>query len=155
SFTVDAYPGKRFVGRVSQVRNAPTTVQNVVTYDVVVAVDNRELELKPGMTANIAITTARKDGVLRVPVRALRFRPSERAATPGGGGRRETPSVVHVVGADGTLRDVRIRPGIQDAQWAEVAEGELHEGDRVATGYHRPAETAASPAPNPFTPRRF
>src|SRR5205807_3234614 len=75
TFTVDAYPGQPFYGTVVQVRNAPITVQSVVTYDVVVAVDNPGLELKPGMTANVSITTAKRDGVLRVPLRALRFRP--------------------------------------------------------------------------------
>jgi HlyD family secretion protein len=76
---VDAYPGKPFRGVVAQVRNAPVTVQNVVTYDVVVAVDNPDLELKPGMTANVTVTTAHQDDVLRLPVRALRFKPETRA----------------------------------------------------------------------------
>src|SRR5207244_11430788 len=75
AFTVDAYPGQPFHGRVAQVRNAPITVQNVVTYDVVIAVDNPGLELKPGMTANVSITTAKRDQALRIPVRALRFHP--------------------------------------------------------------------------------
>src|SRR5881398_2634985 len=80
SFTVDAYPGQPFRGKIAQVRNAPITVQNVVTYDVVIAVDNPELELKPGMTANVSITTAKRDDVLRIPVRALRFRPDRGGA---------------------------------------------------------------------------
>src|SRR5262249_16852668 len=66
TFTVDAYPGRPFHGTVDQVRNAPITVQNVVTYDVVVAVDNDKLELKPGMTANASITTAERDEALRL-----------------------------------------------------------------------------------------
>src|SRR5437762_12280665 len=82
TFTVDAYPGQRFRGKVAQVRNAPITVQNVVTYDVVTAVDNAKLALKPGMTANVTITTAKRDQVLRIPARALRFRP-EGEATAG------------------------------------------------------------------------
>ena len=81
TFRVDAYPERDFEGAVRQVRNAPINVQNVVTYDVVVAVDNPKLELRPGMTATITITTARADDVLRIPVRAVRFRP-ERTAQP-------------------------------------------------------------------------
>jgi HlyD family secretion protein len=75
SFTVDAYPSERFTGTVRQIRNAPQTVQNVVTYDAVIDVDNAELQLKPGMTANVTFIYAEKDGVIRVPNAALRFRP--------------------------------------------------------------------------------
>jgi HlyD family secretion protein len=75
SFSVDAYPATTFAGRVEQVRNAPLTVQNVVTYDVVVSVDNRDLLLKPGMTANVTIATATRPDALRVSTSALRFRP--------------------------------------------------------------------------------
>ena len=60
-FTVDAYPGEPFKAKVFQVRNAPTTVQNVVTYDVVLMVRNPELKLKPGMTANVSIIIEKKD----------------------------------------------------------------------------------------------
>ena len=67
-FSVDAFPGRMFEGSVGQVRQAPITVQNVVTYDVVVTVENPELMLKPGMTANVTIITARRDNVLRVPI---------------------------------------------------------------------------------------
>ncbi len=76
SFTVDAYPGKRFQGTVRQIRNAPQTVQNVVTYDAVVDVANPDLELRPGMTANVSFVFAERPDVLRVPNAALRFRPS-------------------------------------------------------------------------------
>src|SRR5271156_5581259 len=74
-FTVDAYTSRVFKGAVAQVRQAPITVQNVVTYDVVIAVANPELLLMPGMTANITIVEARRDDVLRVPLRALAFSP--------------------------------------------------------------------------------
>ena len=74
-FTVDAYPSRIFRGKVMQIRNAPTVAQNVVTYDAVIEVNNRELSLKPGMTANVAIVIARRPGVLRIPNGALRFRP--------------------------------------------------------------------------------
>ena len=79
-FIVDAYPDITFKGRVWQVRNAPITVQNVVTYDVVIKVDNPELKLKPGMTANVSIIVAIKKDVLRIPNAALRFRPSDKGA---------------------------------------------------------------------------
>jgi HlyD family secretion protein len=74
-FTVDAFPGRAFVGTVQQVRYAPTTNQNVVTYTTVVAVDNKELKLRPGMTANARFITAERKNVLKVPNSALRFRP--------------------------------------------------------------------------------
>src|SRR4029079_18618282 len=75
TFVVDAYPTERFEGSVRQVRNAPTTVQNVVTYDAVIDVDNPQLELKPGMTANVTFIYAQADDSLLVPNAALRFRP--------------------------------------------------------------------------------
>jgi HlyD family secretion protein len=75
SFTVEAYPGRTFWGTVAQVREAPITVQNVVTYDVVVSVDNPDFALLPGMTANTRIVTDERDDVLRVPLKALRFAP--------------------------------------------------------------------------------
>jgi HlyD family secretion protein len=78
-FTVDAYPGQRFRGRVSQIRNAATTVQNVVTYDAVIDVDNSDLRLRPGMTANAMIVYADHRDVLVVPNSALRFRPPPEA----------------------------------------------------------------------------
>src|SRR5512133_1473862 len=75
SFTVDAFPGRRFTGKVREIRNAPQTVQNVVTYDAVIDVLNPELELKPGMTANVTIVVAERDNALKVANAALRFRP--------------------------------------------------------------------------------
>ena len=75
TFSVDAYPERTFRGRVSEVRNAPITVQNVVTYDVVIQVDNRDLKLKPGMTANITIVVAHREGILKIPNAALRYQP--------------------------------------------------------------------------------
>src|SRR5438034_5243043 len=102
-FTVDAFPTRTFHGKVVQVRNAPITVQNVVTYDTVIGVSNSDLKLKPGMTANVSIVIAHKDDVLQIKNAALRYRPAE--ATPaevrsrslasasarGGGGRQRKP----------------------------------------------------------------
>lgn len=79
TFTVDAFPGQRFRGRVSQIRNAATTVQNVVTYDAVIDVDNSDLRLRPGMTANVTVVYADRRDVLAVPNAALRFRPPPEA----------------------------------------------------------------------------
>jgi HlyD family secretion protein len=74
---VDAFPDRKFTGRVRQIRNSPTTVQNVVTYDTVIDVSNPDLKLRPGMTANATVITAEHDGVLKVPNSVLRFRPPE------------------------------------------------------------------------------
>ena len=76
-FTVDAFPDGKFTGKVVQIRNSPTTVQNVVTYDTVVGVSNPDLKLRPGMTANASIINAQRGGVLKIPNAAFRFRPTE------------------------------------------------------------------------------
>src|SRR2546427_3973592 len=81
TFVVDAYPNQVFKGTVVQVRNAPITVQNVVTYNVVIGVDNSDLRLRPGMTANVSIIIARRENVLRIPNQALRFKPRDRKST--------------------------------------------------------------------------
>jgi HlyD family secretion protein len=93
TFTVDAYPGQVFMGAVTQLREAPINVQNVITYDVVIHFDNSDLKLLPGMTANVRILTDSLQGVLRLPNAALRFRPADVAAAAdtkggqkGGGG---------------------------------------------------------------------
>lgn len=84
TFTVDAYAGRTFHGKVSEIRNAPIIVQNVVTYDVVILVDNKDLKLKPGMTANVSVMIAHREGVLKIPNAVLRFRPAsaKQGSTP-------------------------------------------------------------------------
>ncbi len=77
NFTVDAFPGRTFTGKVIQIRNSPITVQNVVTYDTVVEVANKDMKLKPGMTANVSIVIAQKQNALRIPNAATRFKPPE------------------------------------------------------------------------------
>ncbi len=77
SFTVDAFPDRKFTGKVRQIRNSPTTVQNVVTYDTVIDVSNPDLKLRPGMTANASIITSQRNGVLKIPNSAIRFKPPE------------------------------------------------------------------------------
>jgi len=142
-----------------QVRNAPITVLNVVTYDVIIEVDNHDLSLKPGMTATVTITTARRDDVLRVPLRALRFRPesdAEAAAPPPAVAAGRTPedgAGVFVLDGEGELRRVELRTGLRDERWAEVVEGDLAPGASVAVAYRRPLETS-EPARSPFQPGR-
>ena len=133
SFTVDAYTERVFKGTVSQVRQAPITVQNVVTYDVVVAVPNAELLLMPGMTANITIVTARRDDVLRVPMRALAFSPHHRAAAAGESADhpRSRPGTRVWTVRDGRLHPVRISRGLDDGNFVEVISGNLKPGDEV------------------------
>lgn len=154
-FTVDAYPGRRFRGRVSQVRNAPTTILNVVTYDVVIDVANADLALKPGMTATVEVETERREDALRVPLRALRFRPS--AAGPAATGDGETGHAVAWVAdaaGSGALKPIRVATGLRDERYAEVVDGGLAPGDRVAVAYER-ADDPDAPAPtSPFLPGR-
>ncbi|MEY2411073.1 MAG: HlyD family secretion protein [Verrucomicrobiota bacterium] len=99
-FTVDAFPYRTFRGRVVQVRNAPLTVQNVVTYDTVIEVDNSDLKLKPGMTANVSIITARRQNVLKIPNGALRFRPPEMPDTRKAGAATNTAPPAAGAGTD-------------------------------------------------------
>jgi HlyD family secretion protein len=91
TFTVDAYPNNSFTGKVTQVRNAPTTIQNVVTYDAVVQVANPELRLKPGMTANVAFLIAERQDILKVPTAALRFQPEGAASAETASGENPSP----------------------------------------------------------------
>ena len=126
-FTVDAFPADPFQGVVSQVRNSPVSIQNVVTYDVVVDVDNRALKLKPGMTANVSIVTSTKDHVLRVPNTALRFKPP-------GVPTEKKKSAVWTLGPDGRLRAVSIAPGVTGSSFTEIKDGALREGDPVIIG---------------------
>ncbi|MBS1111192.1 MAG: efflux transporter, family, subunit, partial [Anaeromyxobacteraceae bacterium] len=157
SFTVDAYPGEVFRGKVRQIRNAPQTVQNVVTYDAVIDVDNPELKLKPGMTANVTFVYAEKEDVLKVPNAALRFRPPPsllgdgKGGAPGaGGGGGGGGSGLRAGAAGGrpgeapdrrtvwTLADnkpspQKVKTGISDGTFTEVVEGELKAGDVVIT----------------------
>lgn len=158
TFTVDAYPGERFQGHVRQIRIAPITIQNVVTYNVVVGVENKDLRLKPGMTANVSIVVDRKDDVLKVPNAALRFIPpkSERvegnrtgairtsaadSAPATGFERVRQPSAskqVWVIGASGEPEAVPIEAGISDGNWTEVVNGGLKDGDEVIVGIESP-----------------
>jgi len=158
SFTVDAYPGTTFRGRVTQVRNAPVTVQNVVTYDVVVGVDNADLRLKPGMTANVAITVAERADVLRVPTGALRFRPAVQEAasvtTTTAPAHAERGARVFVRGEGGKPRAVPVTTGIADDRFTEVTSG-LTEGQHVLIGIRRDSTDTTRTAAPSFAPGRM
>jgi len=125
-FTVDAYPDTTFKGRVSQVRNAPITVQNVVTYDVVIYVDNPEFKLKPGMTANVSIIISSKKDVLKIPNAALRFRPSEAVK---GTTQPKGPGVWIV--ENKKPKRAKVVTGISDGNYTELVSGEITEGQEV------------------------
>jgi HlyD family secretion protein len=135
NFTVDAYAGQIFKGRVAQIREAPINVQNVITYDVVIEVSNPDLKLFPGMTANVTISTGHASHVLRVPKSALRFHPRNAAASA---------STVYVL-ENGRPRAVENKTGLADANRVEVVSGDLREGQEVITG------TAANKAAPPST----
>jgi HlyD family secretion protein len=149
AFTVDAYPASTFRGVVEQVRNSPVTVLNVVTYDVIVGVENQDLRLKPGMTANVTITTARRDDAVRIRTSALRFRPPAVADGAGAAAAvHETGRRVFVLDSDGAARAVPVETGIADDRFTEVTRG-VAPGDRVITALRRTAPPAPS-APLPF-----
>ncbi len=165
-FTVDAFPSRTFHGKVVQVRNAPITVQNVVTYDTVISVSNADLKLKPGMTANVSFVIAHKDDVLKVANAALRYRPAGATTPPGAaearsrgerghGGERghRTQRTVYALRGNKPV-PVQIRTGISDGIAIEVVEG-LKENDRVVTA--QVSAPNASQQANPFggAPRRF
>ena len=126
-FTVDAYPDSPFKGNVSEIRNAPITVQNVVTYDVVVKVDNSELKLKPGMTANVSIVVSSKKDVLRVPNTALRFRPAEKRDV---NEKKEKGRGVWVLEKKMPKR-IAVTTGMSDGTYTELLSGEIREGQEI------------------------
>ncbi|MGC2412132.1 MAG: efflux RND transporter periplasmic adaptor subunit [Stellaceae bacterium] len=141
SFTVEAYPDRQFEGNVVQVRQAPQTLQNVVTFDVVVGVANPDLLLVPGMTATTKIVTAQRDNVIRVPDQALRYVPAGAAATapapaaPAGAAAPNAAAAARQgqvwVLADGKPVRVAVTLGLDDDTYTEIAGGELKPGDQV------------------------
>ncbi|MFH1025475.1 MAG: efflux RND transporter periplasmic adaptor subunit, partial [Nitrospirota bacterium] len=128
-FTVDAYPDLVFKGKVWQVRNAPITVQNVVTYDVVIQVDNTELKLKPGMTANVSIIISTKRDVLKVLNAALRFKLDEKEKKSAEKKAFGGPGVWIL--EQGNPRRIAIALGISDGNYTEITSDTLHEGQEV------------------------
>ena len=166
-FTVQSYPNRTFWGSVRQVREGPITVQNVVTYDVVIDVKNDDLALFPGMTADAHIITAERSNVLRVPLPAIRFNPQGVSRTPRAGGQgredfqgrgsgqgREGNTAGTRAGSgrpgasggraqiwllrDGKLVSVRVHTGLDDGTLIEVAGEDLKVGDVVVVNAVRP-----------------
>lgn len=145
-FTVEAFPDSTFQGVVTQVRQAPQTVQNVVTYDVVATVPNAQLLLKPGMTATVRIITAERDKVLRVPDQALRYVPGgvSSSSVPG-----EAPEPQIWVLRNGSPDRVAVKTGLDDDTYTEIVSGDIREGDSVIVserGSTGSKGAAASPA---------
>jgi HlyD family secretion protein len=170
---VDAYPYRTFHGEVAQVRNSPTTVNNVVTYDSVISVTNADYKLKPGMTANVSIIVAQREDALRIPNAALRFRPPDTATVltnvtaevattnqPAGskGGQRvksrsnRNLHFVYMLTGDEhapKLQQVQIKTGITDGIFTEVTDG-LKEDDKVISGVISSDAANAAQGSNPF-----
>ena len=160
SFTVDSYPEQTFRGKVVQIRTAPVITQNVVTYVVVVNVDNSDMKLKPGMTANVSVEVAKNNDVLKLPPAALRFKPKSKGddAKERGNGERGGDSSQRPVGGGGSqgggkggpgkgkgggqqvyiLKDgkpvaTQVKTGIANNSSIELIESTLKEGDEVIT----------------------
>lgn len=160
SFTVDAYPAEIFRGKIRQIRNAAQTVQSVVTYDAVIDVENPDLKLKPGMTANVTFVYAQKDDVLRIPNAALRFHPASSKGPDEVKPRRvteHTPQRTAWILHGQELAPVAVQTGISDGLLTEMipaAENPLAEGEPVVVE----ATGAASPSKPPAgggSPRRM
>jgi HlyD family secretion protein len=178
TFVVDAFPDERFHGAIRQIRNAPQTQQNVVTYDAVIDVKNPDLKLRPGMTANTTVIYAERPDVLRVPNAALRFRPPPEllaqlgrgTLAPGANGgtpARVTPerSVVRSGMGQGSTRTVwvmrgqlpepvQVGVGISDGTLTEITSGSLQPGERVLTGAEVAARAPSTPLPAGGAARR-
>jgi HlyD family secretion protein len=142
TFTVDAYAKRAFQGTVTQVRQSPQTVQNVVTYDVVVSVDNSDLALKPGLTAATRIIIDQRSDVLRVPNQALRYVTAGRV--PGDTRqarvwvlRKEVPA------------PVQITAGLDDDDFTEIVQGDLKVDDKVIVAEQRNSANSGSGVPRP------
>jgi HlyD family secretion protein len=163
TFTVDAFPSQKFHGTVSQIRLNPTTVQNVVTYDTVVAFNNPDMKVFPGMTAYVNIPVAEADGVVKVPNAALRYTPvltqaqaSEIAQKYGvnvtGAKKGTVVAVLWKQGPEKDLVPVQVKTGITDhtyTQIAQVMSGDLKPGDPLITGSLSANASASSAAGAP------
>ncbi len=155
SFTVDAFPGESFEGSVTQVRQQATTSSNVVTYEVVISAPNKDLKLKPGLTASVTIFTLEKNQVLAVPSKALRFTPNE-ALLEKGQQIVDTKAPVKVW----TLKDNiftahAVETGITNGTLTEIVSG-IDEGTEVMVDFTiqgGEAEEPAQQASNPFMPK--
>jgi HlyD family secretion protein len=176
TFVVDAFPDERFKGVIRQIRNAPQTQQNVVTYDAVIDVKNPDLKLRPGMTANVTVVYADRQDVVRVPNAALRFRPTpdllaalgRTSAAPGrvagrdggaggggggggtagrGGATGNGPSRSLWVIRDGRPAPAQVTIGVSDGTFTEIASGPVQAGDAVLTGAETTSTNGAARPP--------
>jgi HlyD family secretion protein len=139
SFTVDAFPGTTFPAGVMLIRQAAINVQNVITYDVVLSVDNSQLRLLPGMTANVRIVTDFAKDVLKVPNAAFRFKPA--GAPPAH--KERGVQTVYALDVSGSPRPVQVTTGLSDGTFTSISNSELRPGDLLITGSTLTAKTAA------------
>jgi HlyD family secretion protein len=131
TFTVDAYPERTFTGAVEQVRNAPITVQNVVTYDAVVTVSNPRTLLRPGMTANVSFIIAKHEGVLKVPTAALRFQPDGAAQPPDAAGGGEAAPADRLQALQRRLTEALTLTSEQQTQLEDILQKVRQQGQRL------------------------
>ncbi|MGB7848236.1 MAG: efflux RND transporter periplasmic adaptor subunit, partial [Candidatus Acidiferrum sp.] len=150
-FTVDAYPGTTFHGKVTNIRKAPISAQNVVTYDVVVAVSNPDFKLLPGMTANVTILTARMDDALKVANSAARFRPSAQVLARAGLQPVQAGRQLVYVLAGGKLKSVPVTFGLSDGKSTLMTATDLKAGDLVVVRATVGASSSSSSAPGGST----
>ena len=155
TFTVDAFPDDKFEGTVTQVRQEATTTSNVVTYEVVIGAPNKDLKLKPGLTANVTIYTLEKNDVLAVPSKALRFMPNE-ALLKKGEQIEDVDAPQKVWTMEGnTLKAHKVETGITNGMLTEIISG-ISEGTEVLVDFNisgGETEQAGQQAQNPFMPR--
>ena len=142
TFTVDAYAKRDFEGTVTQVRQSPQTVQNVVTYDVVISVNNSDLALKPGLTAATRIIVDQRSNVLRVPNQALRY-------IPAGTALRQSDQARVWLLRDGKPVPIKVAIGLDDENYTEILQGDLKPGETVIVAEQRDAAAAHSGTPPP------
>jgi HlyD family secretion protein len=157
TFTVDAYPGTTFRGKVANVRKAPISAQNVVTYDVVISVANPDLKLFPGMTANARILTTKIDDAIRVPNAVLRVHPSAAIlAKVGLPSSTSAKQQVYVLSGS-KLKAVPVTFGISDGRSTALTTGDVKAGDLVVVRFTTGAVAAtatANSAPGATSGRR-
>jgi len=142
TFTVDAYPKRLFEGTVTQVRQSPQTVQNVITYDVVVSADNSDLALKPGLTAATRIIVDQRSDVPRVPNQALRYIPTGTTL-----GQTKQPRVW--VLRNGAPMPVQVTAGLDDDDFTEIVQGELKVNDSIIVAEQRNSSNGRASVPRP------
>ncbi|OGC83231.1 MAG: hypothetical protein A2W07_09545 [candidate division Zixibacteria bacterium RBG_16_43_9] len=177
-FTVDAYPDQSFKGSVSQIRLSPQVVQNVVSYDVIIEVSNPNLLLKPGMTANVTVLVDEREGILKVPSGALRFRPSTEGKqsfsemkggaqmpqaphspdssstrTNSTGFRKTGKSLLWILSPQGKPEPVPVQIGISDGAFTQIISDNFKEGDKVIIGQKGVEPSSNNQQVNPFAPR--